>query len=249
MEHHLSSENLACRKIALDIIDYSIKILSRDPGNLLAIVHKIWDPLKYRFTDENFTVSLKSMKIMETLSIHCKEFLNRKFSDDLWPSLKEEIDKHNPKYIGNFDINYQTQYSNFSGAVNLLKYSESHKLQVSILNCLRIACKYINCRTNDFYEMVESTLFYLGKHQPKDLQKGCIKLYIEFINFDPDYMWYTLVDIGNIKYHNEAPLFLSRINMEYQERLDIMDNLKQLFNTKYVTEEDNVIYDIEEFSM
>lgn len=55
---------------------------------------------------------------MRTLSIVSKEFLTRKFSEDLWPFLKKEIMKYNPetregrKFLAT--VNLPTQYTTTS---------------------------------------------------------------------------------------------------------------------------------------
>lgn len=89
--HHLSSRHFEIRLLGLDIIEKGIWALVSDPGNLLPTVHNVWEALKPRFIDEDPRVLTKALGVMRTLSIVSKEFLARKFSEDLWPYLKTKL--------------------------------------------------------------------------------------------------------------------------------------------------------------
>jgi len=236
--HHLSSRHFEIRLLGLDIIEKGIWALVSDPGNLLPTVHNVWEALKPRFIDEDPRVLTKALGVMRTLSIVSKEFLARKFSEDLWPYLKNEIKKFNVetkegrKFVAS--VNLATQYTTPPGSINTLKYNTSFRTQCAILDCLITATQWVQFLDKDTHDVATTCYFYLSRQQPHELQQRAVDLYKKLMKNDGDYVWLFLVELANSTSHIVKPspefrdIVISPLDpqhaCDYQKNVDLVLN-------------------------
>lgn len=199
MQHFTSVSNLESRVTVLDIINRGLYVLSEDEKVLLPTCHTLWDSLKYRFIDTDNRIMAKALDIMKTMSILTKDFVKLKFCDDLWPSLKSQLIIYNTfnkesKQIKRNDI--MSQYTPFTGAMEVFGYSSSFRIQSSILNCLISACKYLSLHESTLKEIVHTCWFYLSSSQPKQLQQLSLELFSELYEHIPGFIWMLLIELS-----------------------------------------------------
>jgi hypothetical protein len=187
-------------------------------GKFLPLVHVIWEPLKFRFLDQDPRVGVRALEVMKVMAKGAREFVSKKVADDLWPVLREKIRACDPgripgatdpkrfnnsgpvlprhtKKIQNFS-EFQTQYSNTGISSKTreisLKFGVAFKTQLSALGCLVEVCTHVDLPDETIREVARTCAFYLEEGQPKELKGEAGKLFGELERRDPDFVWLLL---------------------------------------------------------
>lgn len=216
LQHYVSHKNLGVKLLALEILKVGLEAISSNVGKLLPLIHTLWDPLRFRFFDQDERVAIRALEVMRVMAKHSREFVSKRVADDLWPVLKEKLVQFNyhnwtvasasssspsssakTRYItpGRYD-NYLTQYSRSGTSAATrdlaLKTSVAFKSQLSMLACLTVVCQHVDLSDNTVRDITKTCSFYLEREQPKELREEALRLFIELKKSDADFVWLHL---------------------------------------------------------
>lgn len=252
LQHYISHKDVATKLLVLEILKTGLEAMAPNVGKFLPLVHTLWDPLRYRFFDQDERVSVRALDVMKVMAKFAREFISKKVSDDLWPVLKEKITRYEAepvfnsgtksrqvttKYIraGQYN-NYQTQYTLSSASQNArdlaFKTSTAFKNQYSILSCLTVVSENVDINDATIRDIARKCTFYLEQKQPKELRAEAVNLYYVLIKRDPDFVWLLLQGLVGLSPDDvETPEGFVPPSIPKQVKGDFKETVKLLLQT------------------
>lgn len=203
-QHYASVRSIDQVLLVLEIISQSILALECDQNLLLPIVHKVWEPLTWRFTDPDPRVCGRALGVMQILANQCGEFVTRKFLDDLWPSLQQKLARFDPytKIGQQFAVAHpeDSQHSSlYERSPELFKFTASYRLQRAQLECVATAVRHMKIGASPAMDILQSTWFYVSSNDClPELSSLAMSIVETLLELHGDATWRFLADLGLI---------------------------------------------------
>eukprot|EP01122_Echinamoeba_exundans_P007572 TRINITY_DN2357_c0_g1_i1.p1 TRINITY_DN2357_c0_g1~~TRINITY_DN2357_c0_g1_i1.p1 ORF type:complete len:996 (+),score=121.68 TRINITY_DN2357_c0_g1_i1:778-3765(+) len=203
-QHFTAVSGVENRIAVLEMISSAIISLDCDQNTLLPLVHQIWEPLSYRFTDEDQRVAHSALKVMQVLAEHCGEFVSKRFAEELWPHLKLKLETFNPflrsKQASSSACDEASQYSSmYRRSPDLFKFSPAYKRQRACLDCLLSACQHASLPRLVALDIVSTIWFYFDPvDQPQEFVSVTANIVNEIKQKHGDMVWRMSADLARV---------------------------------------------------
>ncbi len=203
-QHFTAVSGVENRITVLEMISSAIISLDCDQNTLLPLVHQIWEPLSYRFMDEDQRVAHSALKLMQVLAEHCGEFVSKRFAEELWPHLKLKLETFNPflrsGQASSTASDEASQYSSmYRRSPDLFKFSPAYKRQRACLDCLLSACQHASLPRLVALDIVSTIWFYFDPvDQPQEFVSVTANIVNEIKQKHGDMVWRMSADLGRV---------------------------------------------------
>ena len=178
--HYLPAISDKTRLTVLSSVSLCVTALQFEESSLLPQVHKIWPSFVRRFSDSSVLVTTKAVELLHVLTKTCRDFLRRRVSKEIWPSLTRRLK------------NLAVESSNPN---ELYHQSQLFKLQKMILEHIGHFTKELDLRGEDVEMVVHACVPYFSPDQPLCLRSTAVECVKEVSRFYPDVVWFVLVQL------------------------------------------------------
>ncbi|XP_057672878.1 TELO2-interacting protein 1 homolog isoform X1 [Diorhabda carinulata] len=168
----LPSKDRLIKLSVLEILSNALEIIRDWEDELLPIVHQIWSPLVQRFKEHNEPLIINlSFQLLEILARLSKEFIRMRTSKEVLPDILIVLEKLS-----------KDSYLKDKGSV--YRYSQSYKLQVTILERLGKILIYLDVSEENMIKALNCVRIYLSNKQPLPLQTAAIAFFNILAKYD-----------------------------------------------------------------
>lgn len=197
----LPSKDRAIKLLVLEILSNALEIIRDWEDELLPIVHQIWSPLVQRFKEYNESLIINlSFQLLETLARLSKEFIRMRTSKEVLPDILIVLEKLS-----------RDSYLKDKGSI--YRYSQSYKLQVTILERFGKILIYLDVSEENMIKALNCVRIYLSDRQPAPLQNAAIAFFEILAKYDQELI---IKNVNSWKlsegFDKNIKMIISRIN-------------------------------------
>ena len=178
--HYLPATSDKTRLTVLSSVSFCVTALQFEESSLLPQVHRIWPSFVRRFSDSSILVTTKAVELLHVLTKTCRDFLRRRVSKEIWPSLTRRL---------------KSLAVESSNPNELYHQSQLFKLQKMILEHIGHFTKELDLSGEDVEMVVHACVPYFSPDQPLCLQSTAAECVKEVSRFYPDVVWFVLVQL------------------------------------------------------
>ncbi|CAG9769438.1 unnamed protein product [Ceutorhynchus assimilis] len=205
--HFLPSKIQSRKFLVLEILEKGIEILRDWEDELLPVIHQIWSPLMPRFSEDSDAITMRlSIQLVATMARLSKDFIHRRFIQELLPRLKDILEK-----------SAQTSYLKDKGST--YRYSQNYKLQVELLSKIGPILYDVDVMPETISDVIDKVQFYLSDKQPKELQAAAVGFFKMMLIYDMNAVKTKIITIQSLSV--EYIKNIERIQKYMEETTDI----------------------------
>lgn len=178
--HFMASKFVKVRLVVLDTVEHGVLALAGSENRLLPMIHKLWQPMVKRFTDDELVVRTRAVSVLGIMVNTSGQFMRRRVIKDAFPALTSFLVK-------------QQTVSLKAGPIYC--HTQGFKFQLAILKTVVILCRDLDISGVDCDEVVSCIVPYLSQRQPRELQQAAVDALEILIELEPDLIWLSLRDL------------------------------------------------------
>ncbi|KAG9290940.1 hypothetical protein G9A89_011090 [Geosiphon pyriformis] len=180
--HSLTVSSPQLRALILELIRISLPTLRSIPHELFPLIHRIWPSIINRLKDKEHYVVLAAVRLIESISISCGDFLSKRVLDDVWPMFQNLLQ--------------QQSTMGRESAMGSSPFSKSHQIQTVILRTIRVIINRVVLKNEILFQIMDNTWIFLSDEFHDEIQNAARQCYMELAKKVPDAVWLLCGSLG-----------------------------------------------------
>lgn len=172
----LGTPESADQILVLEIISEAAVILKDYEDIFLPFVHKIWNQLVLRLSDE-VAVARTAFHLLLVLSQVCGDFIERRTTTDVLPKITSFLRRHSQD-----GVRKETRIGH--------RFTITFKYQLECLQKIGPLTVGLNVQSKELWKLITVVLMYTSRSQPNELKEAAGQAIQFFRSQDPDSVWF-----------------------------------------------------------